>query len=79
LRPASTGLIAAAGFSVVASTLFFSDVWGAGNFLGAFNWKGIVLAALLWVLTNVVKKTKKWHPIVFIGFSALVGIIFKMG
>ena len=79
LRPASTGLIAAAGFSVLASTLFFSDVWGAGNFLGAFNWKGIVLAALLWVLTNVVKKTKKWHPIVFIGFSALVGIIFKMG
>ena len=79
LRPASTGLIAAAGFSVVASTLFFSDVWGMGNFLGAFNWKGIVLAALLWVLTNVVKKTKKWHPIVFIGFSALVGIIFKMG
>ena len=79
LRPASTGLIAAAGISVIASTLFFSDVWGLGNFLGAFNWKGIVLAAALWVLTNVVKKTKKWHPIVFIGFSALVGIIFQMG
>ena len=79
LRPASTGLIAAAGFSVVASTLFFSDVWSMGNFLGAFNWKGIVLAALLWVLTNVVKETKKWHPIVFIGFSALVGILFQMG
>ena len=79
LRPASTGLIAAAGFSVVASTLFFSDAWGMGNFLGAFDWKGIVLAALLWVLTNVVKKTKKWHPIVFIGFSALIGIIFQMG
>lgn len=79
LRPASTGLIAAAGFSVVASTLFFSDVWGMSNFLGAFNWKGIVLAAVLWVLTNIVKKTKKWHPIVFIGFSALVGIVFQMG
>lgn len=79
LRPASTGLIAAAGFSVVASTLFFSDVWGISNFLGAFNWKGIVLAAVLWVLTNIVKKTKKWHPIVFIGFSALVGIVFQMG
>lgn len=79
LRPASTGLIAAAGFSVVATTLFFSDIWSQGNYLGAFNWKGIVLAALLWVLTNVVKKTKKWHPIVFIGFSALVGIIFHMG
>lgn len=79
LRPASTGLIAAAGFSVVSSTLFFSDVWGMGNFLGAFNWKGIMLAVALWVLTNVIKKTKKWHPIVFIGLSALIGIIFQMG
>jgi chromate transporter len=43
------------------------------------NWKGVVLAILLWILTNVVKKTKKWHPIVFIGFSALVGIVFQMG
>ena len=79
LRPASTGLIAAAGFTVVAANLFLSDVWAQGNYLGAFNWKGIALAMVLWLLTNVVKKTKKWHPIVFIGFSALVGIIFQMG
>lgn len=79
LRPASTGLIAAAGFTVVAANLFLSDVWAQGNYLGAINWKGIVLAVVLWLLTNVVKKTKKWHPIVFIGFSALVGIIFQMG
>ena len=79
LRPASTGLIAAAGFTVVASNLFFSDVWAQGNLLEAFNWKGIVLAAALWLLTNVVRKTKKWHPIVFIGFSALAGIVFQMG
>ena len=79
LRPASTGLIAAAGFSVVASNLFFSDAWLQGNWLGAFNWKGIVLAIILWLATNVFKKTKKLHPIVFIGFSALVGIILKMG
>ena len=78
LRPASTGLIAAAGFTVVSSTLFFSDTWTQGNFLSAINWKGIALAALLWVLTNVFKKTKKWHPIVFIGFSALVGILLQM-
>lgn len=78
LRPASTGLIAAAGFTVVASNLFFSDIWGQGNYLGAFNWKGIILAVILWVLTNVFKTTKKWHPIVFIGFSALIGIIFNM-
>ncbi len=79
LRPASTGLIAAAGFTVVASTLFVSGAWAEGQYLQAFNWKGIILAALLWMLTNVVKQTKKWHPIVFIGFSAIVGIVFQMG
>lgn len=78
LRPASTGLIAAACFTVVAANLFFSNAWAQGNFLGAFNWKGIALAAVLWLLTNVIKKTKKWHPIVFITISALVGIIFQM-
>ncbi len=79
LRPASTGLIAAAGLTVVATTLFISSNWTQGQYLQAFNWKGIILAALLWMLTNVVKQTKKWHPIVFIGFSAMVGILFKMG
>ena len=77
LRPASTGLIAAAGISVIMSTLVI--VGGFTEHTFSLNWKGLVLAALLWILTNVVKKTKKWHPIVFIGFSALVGIIFQMG
>ena len=72
LRPASTGLIAAAGISVAVSNLF-----GTAPF--SLNWKGWILAALLWLLTNKVKQTKKLHPIVFIGFSALVGIVFSMG
>ena len=72
LRPASTGLIAAAGISVAVSNLF-----GASGFV--INWKGLILAAVLWLLTNKVKKTKKLHPIVFIGLSALVGILFSMG
>jgi chromate transporter len=79
LRPASTGLITAAGISVLLSTMV---IIGAAEDLShtfTLNWKGIVLAILLWILTNVVKKTKKWHPIVFIGFSALVGIVFQMG
>ena len=76
LRPASTGLIAAAGISVVLSNLFFS---GQASLLGAINWKGWVLAIVLWLLTNVVKPTKKLHPIVFIGLAALVGIVFQMG
>ena len=79
LRPASTGLIAAAGFGVIATNLFFNDIWLQGSVFGAFNWKGIALAIILWMATNVFKKTKKLHPIVFIGFSALIGIIFKMG
>ena len=77
LRPASTGLIAAAGITVVLSTMV--QIGGMTEHTFSLNWKGLVLAAALWVLTNVVKKTKKWHPIVFIGFSALVGIVFQMG
>ena len=73
LRPASVGLIAAAGISVIISNLFMAN----GTF--ALNWKGLLLAVVLWVLTNVVKQTKKWHPIIFIGFSALIGILFQLG
>ncbi len=72
LRPASTGLIAAAGIRVAFSNLFDAAA-------SSVNWKGILLAAVLWVLTNRVRKTKKLHPIVFIGFSALIGIVFSMG
>ena len=77
LRPASTGLITAAGITVIMSTLVV--IGGVTEHTFALNWKGLILAAVLWVLTNVVKQTKKWHPIVFIGFSALIGIVFQMG
>ena len=32
--------------------------------LAVVNWKGWALAAVLWVLTNKVKQTKKLHPII---------------
>jgi chromate transporter len=72
LRPASTGLIAATGLSVAVANLVDSSSLD-------INWKGCILAVVLWLLTNKVKQTKKLHPIVFIGFSALVGIVFSMG
>lgn len=78
LRPASTGLIAAAGLSVVVSNLFFPETLAQGFSLALFNWKGWLLAAVLWVLTNKVKQTKKLHPILFILASAVVGILWKM-
>ena len=85
LRPASTGLIAAAGLAVVVDNLLFMDkmMGGAGmarvGVLEAINWKGWILAVLLWIFTNKVSKTKKWHPIVFIAISAAVGVVFSMG
>ncbi len=78
LRPASTGLIAAAGLSVVVSNLFFTGALENGLSLAVFNWKGWALAIVLWLLTNKVKQTKKLHPILFILASAVVGILLGM-
>lgn len=74
LRPASTGLIAAAGLVVLLENLFTSETVS----LASFNYKGIILGVVLWVLTNVVKPTKKLHPIVFIAISAVAGVVFAM-
>ena len=73
LRPASTGLIAAAGLSVLVTNILPEFA------LSAINWKGLILGAALWFLTNKVKKVKSLHPIVFIAFSAVIGVIFSMG
>ncbi|MDE7245452.1 MAG: chromate transporter [Oscillospiraceae bacterium] len=78
LRPASTGLIAAAGLSVVVSNLFFADTLTQGFGPAFFNWKGWILALALWVLTNKVKQTKSLHPIIFILGSAVTGILLGM-
>ncbi len=74
LRPASTGLIAAAGLSVMVANLFTNEQIS----LATINYKGWILAIVLWLLTNKVKKTKGLHPIVFIGLSAAAGVLFSM-
>lgn len=74
LRPASTALIAAAGLSVLYTNMFLGEKLS----ISLFNWKGLILAVCLWILTNVVKKTKGLHPIIFIALSAVVGIVFSM-
>lgn len=79
LRPASAGLIAAAGLSVMKTTLFFPEYFSQGFNIDAINLAGWILAIVLWILTNKVKKTKGLHPILFIAASAVVGIIFSMG
>lgn len=76
LRPASTGLIAASGFSVAVIALFKAGVT-AENLLSAVNWKSVLLAALLLILTRGIPKTKGLHPIVWIIASACAGIVFR--
>ena len=74
IRPASTALIAAAGVSVTELCLLNVDT--LDGFAAFINVKGLVLFAAVWVLTNLVKPTKNWHPIVFIALSAAAGILF---
>lgn len=66
IRPASSGLITAALYSLVMMSFFTANV---------FDWRKLALAALLFVLTNYVPKVKKLHPVVFLLFAAAVGIV----
>ena len=77
LRPASTAMVASAGITVVLSTFVTGTVAAVSDLLTAIDWKGVVLAAVLLVLTRWVKPTKKLHPIVFIVLSAVVGVVLK--
>lgn len=76
LRPASVGLIGAAGISIVL--LSFFKVSKISMLLTQFHLdiRHIILAVVVYILTNKVKMTKKLHPIYFIVGSALIGILF---
>ena len=77
LRPASTGLIAAAGLSVLALVLVNPGVSEGAGILEQINLKSILLIAVLYYFTAVCKKTKGLHPVCFIAASAVVGIVFQ--
>lgn len=80
LRPASTGLIAAAGWSVFVLVLVNLDAYRASyQPADLIQWKNLVLFAVIWVLTNLVKPLKKLHPVVFLALAAVVGIVFRLG
>ena len=77
LRPASTAMVASAGITVALATFVTGSVTAVSDLVTTIDWKGVVLAAVLLVLTRWVKATKKLHPIVFIAASAVVGIVLK--
>lgn len=70
LRPAVAGLIAAAAWSVIGTTLFNFSAATIGE---AFLLPEIALFAVIFVITNL-KPLKKLHPLVFIGFAAAAGV-----
>lgn len=78
LRPCSVGLIAAAGVLVVKLALFNTELYAStGALLDLFNFKALILAAVLLVATRCINKLKGLHPIVFILASAVIGIVFS--
>ena len=83
LRPASTGLIAAAGIPVIITSILSVDslytLLTGGMTASMVKWPAVVLAVVIYVFTNFVKPTKKLHPILFIAFAAVVGVVFRLG
>lgn len=80
LRPASTGLITAAGWSVVMLVLVNTELFkNTGVLTDLFRWQNIILFVVIWIMTNLIKSLKKLHPIVFIAFAAVCGIVFRLG
>lgn len=77
IRPAIVGLIADAAISVLQTSLFkisFDSGWVSvffGDFLGAFDIRGILLFTGFVVLLTI----GKMNPIALMGISAVVGIL----
>lgn len=74
LRPASTGLIAAAGVSVAKLTLLNMDALLSWNWAAAFRYPFIIMAAVLFLL---MKKFPR-HPAFYIALAAAAGIVLKL-
>lgn len=80
LRPASTALITSAGLLVAKITFLNLDIYKAsGAIADLLNYKAVIFAVILLIFTRWVKQTKDLHPAIFIGISAVVGIVFSFG
>lgn len=79
LRPASTALIAAAGWSVAVIALFRSVnlLTTDGIAVPAPYWPAVLIAVAVFVCMRV-PALKKLHPILYIAAAAVVGIVFQL-
>jgi chromate transporter len=74
LRPASTGLIIAAGLGVAKIALLHLDQYEiTKNIASLLNYKAIILALVIYL----VMKKKDFHPILMVVAAAIVGIVFQ--
>ena len=74
LCPASIAMITVAGLNVARVALISPEAYQASGALGdLFLWKAIVLGILIFIA----QKKLKWHPVIFIVISAVVGIVLR--
>lgn len=74
IRPTVTGMIGAAGFGVIISSVFHWETFQmSGNWVDLVGGKEIILFLALMIATNKFHK----HPIFYIGIAAAVGILFQ--
>ncbi|MGM9615586.1 MAG: chromate transporter [Oscillospiraceae bacterium] len=77
LRPASTGLIAAAGLTVAAGALLRTERWeGLSSLPAVIDWKALVLAVCVFLIGQ---KFPKLHPVFLILGCAVIGAVFHFG
>ena len=75
LRPASIAMITAAGLNVARVALINLDAFRAShNPADLFLWKAILLGIIIF---GGQKLFPKIHPVAFIVFSAVVGVVFR--
>ena len=75
LRPAVTGLIAAAAWSVVYAALFVAPL--SGGLMQAMNWGNVTLYLVLLGLLFA-PKVKKLHPVFFFLAGGIVGAVMGL-
>ena len=74
LRPASLAMISVAGLNVARVALVNIPAFQASGAVGdLFLWKAIALGVALFIA----QKKLKWHPVIFIAISAVIGIVFR--
>lgn len=75
LRPASLALIAAAAYAVLkVSVLTLETYYLTGRFIDIIDIKALILFICLFALRFFFRKI---HPVVFIIFAGIVGIVFQ--